>query len=361
MEGTAVEGTASTPSQHPAAGPSAVPKKKRNQLTPGGNAVLEDYWRQHASLDMPDISARRALLGQIQKHPGCEFYAMANVNQYFRRQIQKLKPPAPQPEDFRFPSLTPDALKHLSVLVKEQPNPSETVLKTWATLLAPMGATERDILAWSTYSKELLEIQAQSLSKSEPISASMRLPTPSDTVTPEPLTAASSMSPQTPIHELVPILVTGPSNQAFKHYKIEAQSPVIPAQQPFNPTAPTASYYRPRPALQVATMAPPAPSGPTSTPQSMVMSPIVAAAYTPISYTPISPAGGDPPRGEIEPPQLPPKPALRAIIEGVTDALADPRTPQDEVMLSPTSATEFEAVFATYRQRLAPLIHELDS
>jgi hypothetical protein len=111
-----------------------------------------------------------------------------------------------------FPSLTPAAIQHLTVLASNHLHPSSELLKTWTTLLASSGAKEQDVINWIH-----CQIQEQQL---------QHLPTPSDTtnMTPEPSASATSASPI--------------SQNTFPQFKQETtRSPVMPLQlQPFTTT-----------------------------------------------------------------------------------------------------------------------------
>jgi len=103
-----------------------------------------------------------------------------------------------------FPSLTPAAIQHLTVLANNQHDPSSELLKTWTILLASSGANEQDVINWMHHRNQEQQLH--------------HLPTPSDTtMTPEHSATSPSLSP---------------TFNNFPLYKQEtAMSPVMPALQ----------------------------------------------------------------------------------------------------------------------------------
>ncbi|KAF8806664.1 hypothetical protein BYT27DRAFT_7101482 [Phlegmacium glaucopus] len=123
-----------------------------------------------------------------------------------------------------FPSLTPTAIQHLTVLASNQLHPSSELLKTWAALLASSGAKEQDVAHWIHHRNQEQQIQ--------------HFPTPSDTtMTPEP--SATSQSPRQ--HTFPGVYkqetTTSPVMPALQLHPYEHASPSEPS-----PTSPSTSH-----------------------------------------------------------------------------------------------------------------------
>ncbi|KIM35329.1 hypothetical protein M413DRAFT_350477 [Hebeloma cylindrosporum] len=240
---------------------------------------------------MPSPSQRKEMLKLIKQVPGCDFYKIVNIVDWFKRRLERAKKVAP---DDRFPSISPAALEHLKVLVKSQRNPSADVVATWAVLLR---VKSDDIVAW---------LRSQGLPEEE-----VNLPTPASTITP-----SSSASPK-------------PAPQAYPaHYRTIKQDPSV--SPILSHITPAPAYYQPRVARPTSEL-----SISTTTSQ--------ATSAFPSPLSPVEDKKTWHPRViSLE----------TAIAQGVKDAAAKPRTPPTVL---PKSAAEFNAMFAAHEDTLTQL------
>ncbi|KAF8959938.1 hypothetical protein BDZ97DRAFT_1761090 [Flammula alnicola] len=293
------------------------------RLKPQGVAILQEHWDRFPD-QMPSSAVRKVLTERIKKVPGCEFYKVLNTTGWFDRRLAKLKDALEQQAflnnlDTRFPSLNAPILEHLSVLLKAQQNPPPEVVRTWATLLASTGATYSDVVAWVRWQQQKAAAQPNPAN---------RLPTPANTITPEP-----SVSPI--------FAYAGP--HAF--YKQDpAQSPVLPPLR--------VKPYPPEPKLSPA----------VEERKIEIMKPS-SQSFSPSGHShnhrSLSPRYAGASRSDAK--QMRPVPrvaTLDAIMHGVADAVASPAAPSEKL---PINAAEFNAMFAPYENRLSQLMRALES
>lgn len=192
------------------------------------------------------------------------------------------------------------------MLLRNQPNPSPDVIKTWATLIAHTGASYQDVVTWA-HTTMLFNHAA-------------RLPTPANTVSPEPskLTFTSTSTSPAQSHNSAS---TQAQNVNMK--KSPTHSPMLPpslsirtSQSQGSPTQ-WIPYYHPEPV--------------TLSPSSNI------------------------PNQQLRVPAL-----QEAIIQGVADAVASPTLSMPPDVL-PSNAAEFSAMFAPYEKQLSQLMHALES
>ncbi|KDR75529.1 hypothetical protein GALMADRAFT_485618 [Galerina marginata CBS 339.88] len=302
--------------------PNAKPKPTRHRLNGAGIAILEDQWKAHPG-EMPSLAVRKALTDRIKRTPDNDFYKVLNTTDWFKRRIQKSGQPASpiQPVipfiDPRFPSLVPSTLESLNSMLKELQNPSPELIKVWANLLAVTGATYQDVVGYV-------------LARAR-VDRSDRLPTPADTVTPEP-----SVSPNSPTQPPLPTPAYG--NVTVK--KDSTQSPVLPPVTIRPPQYQGQSQYQGQAPFRVE----------RQSHQELQFSHYRSSPTSPTS--PMSPDGAGIAHGQ----RL--RPALKAIFQGVANAVARPATPPDVL---PSNAAEFSAMFAPYEKQLLQLGHTLEN
>ena len=218
-----------------------------------------------------------------------------------------------------FPSLSPNVQGHLRSLLESQPNPSPESINTWAKIFAQAntGATHQDVETWVH-----LHMRGQADSPQQP------LPTPANTVSPEPSNAKPTFhsGPMSPAQSS---FSTSPMQVEDVHVKKSpTQSPLLPPPLSIQ-TSPFQAYP-----------------------------PQHTSHYQPQLVTPTSPLKSGP---AIKTPQRPRVSTLQeAIIQGVADAIVSPAltSPPDTL---PTNAAEFNAMFASFEKQLSQLKHALES
>ena len=120
-----------------------------------------------------------------------------------------------------------DALQHLGVLLKSQPNPSSDVIRTWAMLFARDGGSAA-VELWIGYITQVVQASTRTSDRALPPTAN--LPTPAGTVTPEPLMPqASGSSNQSPM--LGSLAIQTQSTSSPSSSTAEFESPVSPFNQ----------------------------------------------------------------------------------------------------------------------------------
>ena len=130
--------------------------------------------------------------------------------------------------DQGFPSLTPAAIQHLTVLASNQLHPSPELLKTWTTLLASSGAVEQDVINWIHHRNQ--EQSSQNTS------------TPSDTTS---TTTALTPEPSAPNWPIWPISqsqtqsTSAPTSPAVAHPSDEHHDARATPSELLSPTSPT--------------------------------------------------------------------------------------------------------------------------
>ncbi|KAF8911615.1 hypothetical protein CPB84DRAFT_1762381 [Gymnopilus junonius] len=283
--------------------------KSRNRLSAEGVAILQAYWDVHPG-EMPSVSMRKTLTEEIKKTPGNEFYKILNTTSWFKRRIEEIRKAASVHVDPRFPSLSAGVLEHLDVLLKNQPNPSPDVIKTWATLIAKTGASYQDVVAWAHLTMRNNHAD--------------HLPTPANTVSPEPSNQKPTFTSMSPTQTPYPTQA-----QTMGMKKSPTQSPMLPPSLSIRTGQSQGSPTQWRPYYH------PSPVSPSS------------------SFTQNS-AGN----AHSQPNRAPT--LQEAIIQGVADAVASPAltTPPDVL---PSNAAEFNAMFAPYEKQLSQLMRALES
>ncbi|KAF9012673.1 hypothetical protein BDQ17DRAFT_1344415 [Cyathus striatus] len=309
--------------------------RRSSRLSGKGVQILKDYLAQHINEGYPSLDDRRELRDKIRKLPGLDEYPLVNVNNWFQRHLpddvkaisapsklhgkagpEKRKvsgPPAPPTPISKYPSLTLDSAKHLSILAQAQPNPPAEVILTWALLL---NAQAQDVTAW---------LQAN---------CSPPPPTPSTI----PLSLTPSGMPSTPFMQVPPV-----------HTPMDVQSPQgRPASYtPTTMTVPIVPFPVKRSSVPVSSMADSTmdvdvpPPNPKATALTLTKSAMGIIPPQPVGYPFASGA---------------PSPA-----QGASRTHARP-TVQSEMLRAneaPTNAQEFKALFAPYEEKMKIIMQKL--
>ncbi|PPQ89013.1 hypothetical protein CVT25_005112 [Psilocybe cyanescens] len=292
----------------------------RRRLNYAGVRILEEYWSQNPGT-LPSIGVRHGLTDKIKNIPGNDFYKMVNTTDWFKRRIAKVQ--AQSTSNPQFPSLTKAALEHLEVLLKNQPNPPSDVIHTWAALLSAQGVTYQDVVNWVN-------------TTGHNNGTNTRLPTPTNTASPE---HSPSLPPSSPVGNHAPNIMK----------RDPMRSPMLP------PLAiPTTNQLD---GLVVHSQ------GSRYSPFTPISATSSTSTAPPI--TPASPAGTihtwQPPQQQQQQQQQqlkrPHVPILQAIIRGVADAVSTTNLPAAAV---PSSAAEFNEMFAPYEKQMVQLMHALE-
>ncbi|GBE88598.1 hypothetical protein BKA93DRAFT_531916 [Sparassis latifolia] len=177
------------PSERPPALPEseALHGKPRRRLAPDGYALLTDQYKLTPNLTEQHL---RELLQRLHEIHGCDWYTFEDLKRYWRGLRQKMVPkevPA-STHDILHPSLTPESILKLQVLLSENPSPRNVEVGIWARRL---GATHIDVQTW-------IDLWKSHLPES---SNKKHLPTPDPSTSPEPTHAT-----------LPPFYATGMSN-----------------------------------------------------------------------------------------------------------------------------------------------------
>ncbi len=252
----------------------------------------------------------------IQETPGCDYWTDSNTNDWFRRRRNKKSQPLESTNVKRerelhlLPNLLAlislihtasetileDALLNLTVLIRNQPNPSPEVVKTWAALLASsnaavqMGMQDVPLDTWIAFVQRI--IQSSALAPAIP-------PTPAETV------ISKSHLQDSPS-------VAFPTSSSLNKMKHDPLiSPVLP------------------------------PLSISSRGDTTRKSPVVSLPDLPV------------PCGELQSPQL-----CTPLIENIKEAFSIQALPSGDVS-PPINAHEFETMFAPYEEKLTRLLHIL--
>ncbi|THU89767.1 hypothetical protein K435DRAFT_864968 [Dendrothele bispora CBS 962.96] len=202
--------------------------KKRRLITDEGTQLMRDLFDR--GVTRPSKDQKRDLFASIQTLPGCEDYQMRNLENWFarrRRDEEKAKAKAtsqtashiahpetdlgPLISNSPYPSLNPDLIPSLEIMFAMHPEPNSKLIEAWVNLTK---ATPSDILQWVRDKQATLNIPPiQTLStSSEPSNPQFQRPwphpirtsvTPSASNDPSPATTSVSKI-ETPASPIVP-------------------------------------------------------------------------------------------------------------------------------------------------------------
>ncbi|KAK7472327.1 hypothetical protein VKT23_000446 [Stygiomarasmius scandens] len=145
--------------------PAAAARKRVKRITEEGTKIMREAFEQ--GIERPSRDQKRDLLARITALPGCGEYKMPSLEGWFSRQRdQKDKarakdilrtgssgsvpvnvaevPQLPNPNS-RYPSIKPSLFAALETMLSINPEPNDDLIIAWATVT---NSTQEDILRW---------------------------------------------------------------------------------------------------------------------------------------------------------------------------------------------------------------------
>lgn len=242
-----------------------------------------------------------------------------------------------------FASLNEAVRGQLAALLSMELEPSPEKVRLWATMVKPTGAIYTDVVEWVMH----MQIQLKKQSTHE----ANRLPTPAHTVTPEPSPVLKTVSPVAPPVTPPVVAYTG-THSYYRENMKQAQSPPHPLSQPD-----ILSHKQP-PLLRVPQMQARRGSPPPFSPMSPTVSTTIPIYASPSQLNATNIASQTNNKKQSRPP-VQRTPRFQDIIaQSVVDAAASPTISKDP---PPTSAAEFNKMFAPYEAKLLQLMKALES
>jgi hypothetical protein len=242
-----------------------------------------------------------------------------------------------------FSSLNESVRMQLAALLGMELEPSPEKVRLWATMVKPTGATYTDVVDWVTH----MQIQL----KKQRMQEDNRLPTPANTITPSPSPVLKTVSPVASPFTPPVVAYAGTHSYYRENTKQEQSPPSRPLPQPD-----ILSYKQP-PLLRVSQMQARRGSPSPFSPMTPTVSPTAPIDASPSQMNATNIASQTNNRKQSRPPvQRTPK-FQDIIAQSVVDAAANPTTEDPP----PTSAAEFNKMFAPYEAKLLHLMKTLES
>ncbi|PCH35289.1 hypothetical protein WOLCODRAFT_125701 [Wolfiporia cocos MD-104 SS10] len=176
----------------PSASASAKTRKVPKRLSQEGYRLIHEF---RAINPDPSITERKELLKRIHALPDCEHYTLNRLTTVLKQKRDRIHGPPKTPkeqeqltvDDILYPSFKgqPKITGWLRILLAETKNPSEELIRVWASKLK---VKHDDISAWISVERVKNTVKQEPVSEdsSLAITAVPQLPTPATSCSPEP-------------------------------------------------------------------------------------------------------------------------------------------------------------------------------